>query len=222
MRTMILMSAGVSLAFALTYFAVLPRTPVPAAPAKALTLSEIQRRRDAHREATAASAPVVVPTKVTSRAASDEPVGRFADAKEQLNRSMVGLPFAMSESVTENCNRFGHGCDDVKKVLERMAAEPRDPDWAPRMERFILKWIEVEEGGALRIRALECRHDWCALETASEAQAGIQKSWPLGTNDLYPTSRTYGVEHDLATGIVTYVSVRTWSRREVFLADHRD
>jgi len=209
MRTVIIIVAGACLAFGVTDVIIRP-SPEAKAPSPT-TLSDIQQHREENR-----APPVAKPAPPANSTASNESLGHVADAKEQLNRSMVGLPFERSPSVVNSCDHVRNDlCKQLDRFLERMSAEPRDPDWAPRMEQFIVRSLAVEEEGALRIRALECRKTRCALEVASEAQQyGIQKTWDLGDVDLKETgAAALGAERDPSTGLVTYVNVHTWLRK---------
>ena len=211
MRTAIVIVAGACVAFGVTYVIVRPRQ---AEPAKPMTLAGIQQRREAGREIDPARSIGATPVNTSVTTVSTEPIGHFADSMEQLDRSMVGLPFEMFESVIRQCRRW-HDCEDMDTFLRRMAAEPRDPDWAPQIEQYIVKALAIEEEGALRVRALECRATRCALEVASEAQQyGIQKTWHVGDLDLISIGPSaYGSEPDPGTGLVTYVNVHTWRRK---------
>lgn len=212
MRTTTFFAASAGVVFAFTYFIVRPAPQAPADPARPLSLAEIQQRRDAHQAAPKPAPPPAL-VKISTRDVSNGPTGRIADAKEQLNRSMVGMPFEMSASVLETCKRW-NDCGRIGTFLERMAAEPRNPEWAPKMEQQLVTVIEIEERNEVRIRALECRRDSCAIEVASESQRGIQRAWRTGAPDLeWSGPSAYGTELDRATGILTYVSVTTLRRK---------
>jgi len=209
---MVVTTVGVLLVFAATFVAL---RPPKSAPEKPMTWADIQQRREAHREAAARREPAARPPMASMQSVTDQPIGRLADAKEQLDRSMVGLPFQMSDSVAGNCRRNpGFPCDDLDQFLERMKAESRDPEWAPAIEQYIVKSLQIEEEGALRIRALECRRTRCALEVASEAQSGIQKAWKMGALDIRESwFAAWGTERDASTGVETRVWVHTWRRK---------
>jgi hypothetical protein len=183
-----------------------------------MTFAEIQQRREANVESRSESTPVMPKPGAAIRAGTNngQPIGYLADATLQLDRSMVGLPFEMSGSVVDQCERWQHWCDELDKFLARMAGEPRDPAWAPQVEQFIVKQLAVTERNALRIRALECRSTRCALEVASESQSGVRHEglWNYGNLDLeWDGASAVGWELDPSTGVQTYVEVETWIRR---------
>lgn len=212
MRASIYLVLGTSLAFAAGYLVLRSKGIAATQPAMTRTLADGQQRREVDRLAPSVRESASTPTQETLTGKND-PIGRLADAEGQLDRSMVGLPFALSKSVTEACKERGD-CEDLEIFLVKMAAEPRNPDWAPRMERYIVQSIQREEDGALRIRALECRTTRCAIEVASEAQMGIQKSWKFDGELRLEGASGYGRELERDTAILTKVMVHTWRSKD--------
>lgn len=88
------------------------------------------------------------------------------------DRSVVGQPFPVSESVNEACKPTKPGvfrwesCGEVSQLLAQMATEPRDEQWAVAKEEVLRAHTE-KEPGRFTIRALECRKSICFVETAS-------------------------------------------------------
>ena len=136
------------------------------------------------------------------------------------DRRMIGVSFELSKSVQANCRMWGD-CSDMRAFLERMAAEPRNDEWARAMESRIEKAVMSGERGKFRIRALECRRDRCALEVASEVDnIGPYFDSDPGFNEIMIARPGYfGHESDPQTGIETLVSAQIWQTMESFSAE---
>src|SRR5690349_4221275 len=99
-RASIYLVLGTSLAFAAGYLVLRSKGIAATQPAMTRTLADGQQRREVDRIAPSVRESASTPTQETLTG-KNNPIGRLADAEGQLDRSMVGLPFALSKSVTE-------------------------------------------------------------------------------------------------------------------------
>jgi hypothetical protein len=212
-KTVVLLAAA-ALSAGILLFLTVDSSPEISVP-KPMTLADVQKRRE---ETRAAEAAVVVQSPVVQSPAAASPrvtpPDRWSVMKDPTERSLVGLPFKMSESVELACARRPqwNDCKRLNAFLERMTAEARDPSWAPGMEARIERFTYEGERGQYRIRALECRSTRCALEVASESKnVGISY---VGDNAdrMFPISSAIAAEHDPQTGIRTNVIVQVWQK----------
>jgi hypothetical protein len=81
------------------------------------------------------------------------------------DQSVVGRPFEISESVINGCKAIViEECRVVMASVAKMAAEPRDTQWAKKMEERLQTAADMEGGGKYLIRNLECRTSTCIVE----------------------------------------------------------
>jgi len=99
----------------------------------------------------------------------------IAPEVRSVDHSVVGQPFAVSESILLACKKSPRrgGCEPGIPLLEKMAKEPREEPWASSAEQAIRALVELEPGTdrprpmTYTIRNLECRKSICFVETAS-------------------------------------------------------
>src|SRR5882724_4807676 len=91
---------------------------------------------------------------------SKTPVSTFSG----IDESVVGEAFQVSASVREGCKRDTIECPLVMDSVARMIKEPRDNDWAAKMEEKIQGAVDMQGPGKYVIRNLECRTSICILE----------------------------------------------------------
>lgn len=80
------------------------------------------------------------------------------------------FPFRISASVEERCRTrpapTADSCKAMTKSLQEFAREKRDVEWAEQTEARIRNVVFERQDGT-EIRALECKHTMCAIETES-------------------------------------------------------
>lgn len=105
----------------------------------------------------------------------------------QYDLGVVGTEFTVSPSIREECARDpGELCTEIERVLHLLAEEPRDVTWAGEMEAVIAEFALESAPDGLRIRKLECRTTWCAMETESTQELLPGMSYELmRRHDLY-------------------------------------
>src|SRR5690348_5312285 len=105
MRTATILVLSASVAFAATWFVVRPKPDAVTEAARPMTLAGIQARREAHRGTGPVHREVAAPVGVSPIAEAVESPGGLTRVGESIDRSMVGLPFQVSESVDAICRR---------------------------------------------------------------------------------------------------------------------
>jgi hypothetical protein len=128
-----------------------------------------------------------------------------------IDESLVGQPFQISASIGEGCKNDLIECPLVMASVARMVKEPRDIDWAARMEKRLQAVADMQGAGRYVIRNLECRTSTCILEV--EVRPGTFPRYdPAVTADLRPNALVTGSERD-ASGEVYIVELMDFARR---------
>jgi hypothetical protein len=89
---------------------------------------------------------------------------------QSATEKIVDRTFHVSASVDEACVKLVLFCRNGKALLNALAEEPRDEDWATTTEDLIRKGIARKELPHQTIRALECRSTLCAVEVVSPTE----------------------------------------------------
>ena len=84
-----------------------------------------------------------------------------------IDRSVIGMRFAISDSVNATCKHDPIVCPRIFRALEALAQEPRDTAWATQTEANLQHQIEALGPDKYVIRNLECRTSICAAEVSS-------------------------------------------------------
>lgn len=127
--------------------------------------------------------------------------------------SVIGRPFPLSASVEEDCERFRDEiCTGLRRTLDQMAKEPRDPRWASRIEEVLRNRMITLEPGKFVIRNIECRSSACAVEVESRigSFSGGSGSYEFDkANGIYLDQISHGYERDgnlnVTVTVATYV-----------------
>lgn len=158
-------------------------------------------------------------TSSAGSASRYEAIGSSPDSTDEMEPSaVIGRPFRVSKSIENDCKWMlqqgsSEACDDTHEFLKEMAEEPRDPNWANRMEKQLRHYVATETPG-FDIRALECRESRCALEVAS-VMGLFHGNFAYDT----PMGRQLSLEHDLfayerdLSGARITVTLLPYSRR---------
>jgi hypothetical protein len=133
------------------------------------------------------------------------------DQPQEIDFSVVGSAFPVSESILAACDPTRHAygtdssCEPNRKFLAEFAGEPREEPWATYAERAIRALVELEPGTdtpravTYTIRALECRTSICFVETASiidwfgtqlyyfEKTSGLTAQYPIFSTETDPS-----------------------------------
>jgi hypothetical protein len=140
------------------------------------------------------SASSSTPTIRNHVAIAEKPVARSLLRTDQ---SVVGQPFEISASVKQGCVGDTVECPLVFASVARMIQEPRDIDWAVKMEEKIQAAVEKQRPGAYMIRNLECRTTICILELECHDGPFVARYDQAITSSLRPNALTIGVpEYD--------------------------
>ncbi len=179
--------------------------------------SKLERRSDMPSPmATPAKPSLAYPGGAPMQGGSESPTPKSV-AREEPDDSVIGRPFPVSASVEARCrnwaNKADDPCEDVHKLLSRMAQEPRDTAWAAQMEEEIRDQVMTGSPGKYSIRAVECRTSVCAVEVASlfGLYFGPKYDDPLSSK-LEQGIHTWGYEFDASGGRIT-VTVMPFTRR---------
>lgn len=145
-------------------------------------------------------------------------LGTEAEAGEPANQSIGGKPFRVSESVKKYCAADPKimMCAQAMPLLAAMLEEPRDPQWAARVEALIEKSMRVGGKQWIQIRALECRSIHCALEYAvyvNDLDHDVDGSEEL-ERLMDPLTGIVIPEMNSASGKPMMVSVLVWQKRQ--------
>lgn len=90
--------------------------------------------------------------------------------KAEVDKSFVGIPFPVSDSILKACHRYSEEVECEKNFntrLRNFSLEPRDSEWALKTETALEQMIEGE-GLTYFVRNIECRSSMCLLEVDSE------------------------------------------------------
>ena len=115
------------------------------------------------------------PTALRKNDASASSTPSDSDGSTTADLEVVGVPFPVSESVEQRCEKFAaeHGestsCKNIHTLLTKMSQEPRDVAWATTLEATLRRLIAADPK-QFTIRAIECRTSLCAVEVASSNQ----------------------------------------------------
>lgn len=134
------------------------------------------------------------PTTRDYQVIADNSAGRSLSG---IDQSVVGRPFQISASVKQGCMGETVECPLVLASVARMVNQPRDIDWAKKMEEKIQGVVDRQKPGAYLIRNLECRTSTCILEVECRDGPFVARYDQAITSSLRPNALTIGVpEYD--------------------------
>ena len=151
-----------------------------------------------------------------------EPLTKNTDSSSSDPAEVIGRPFPVSATIEDDCKRRADAiCKNVNDKLAKLAQEPRDPVWAPRMEALIEQDVLSVVPGKYQIRNIECRTSLCAVETESNPNIGNEYGAYWGDVGRFPKPLTAFLHTDDVTGGMEisasgshlFVSVVTFTRR---------
>jgi hypothetical protein len=130
-----------------------------------------------------------------------------------IDRSVKGQTFEISTSVKEGCKSDTVECPLVMTSVRRMAEEPRDLDWAAKMEATIQSAFDSQGPDKYVVRNVECRTSICILEVEVHGPGPtIRYEDPIFTS-LRPHAMTIGVREYDSSGASYHVELMDFERR---------
>jgi hypothetical protein len=131
-----------------------------------------------------------------------------------IDESVVGQAFQVSASVREGCTRDAIECPLVMDSVARMIKEPRDIDWAAKMEEKIQGAVDIQGPGKYVIRNLECRTSICILEVEIHVPGAFNGRYEDAIfSSLRPNALTIGVPEYDPSGVPFSVELMDFARR---------
>jgi hypothetical protein len=129
------------------------------------------------------------------------------------DQSVVGIPFAVSDSVEVVCKRRRVNlCEMIHEDLTSLSHEARDLAWAPKIESLIRNKVSSQGPDTYSIRSVDCRSTICAVEVESTADAYISTNYNFQVaNGLAEGRKAFGEEVD-ASGHRVMVSLIVFVR----------
>ena len=151
-----------------------------------------------------------VPTIRDQEAIADKSDAR---APSRIDQAVVGQPFQISASLKEGCKSDTVECPLVMASVARMVNEPRDIDWAIKMEEKIQSAVDKQRPGRYVIRNLECRTTTCILEVESHDGSFVARYDGAITSSLRPNGLTIGVSEYDSSGASYRLELMDFERR---------
>jgi hypothetical protein len=130
-----------------------------------------------------------------------------------IDRSVVGQPFQLSPSVIQSCKSDGVECRLMMKSVAEMVQQPRDIDWATRMEAKLQASVDVEGPDKYVIRNLECRTSTCLLEVEVRVPGAFPRYQDAITAALMPNVMVQGEPEQDSSGGRLIVELMDFKRR---------
>jgi hypothetical protein len=148
--------------------------------------------------------------EMTSTDKSNSPAATFS----RIDESVVGQVFQVSDSVKEGCKSDTIECPLVMASVARMAKEPRDIDWAPRMEEKLQAAVDMQGPGKYVIRNVECRTSTCILEVEVHApEPFVARYDDVIFSSLRPNALTISAPEYDSSGARFSVELMDFARR---------
>jgi len=98
--------------------------------------------------------------------------------------------------------------------VAKMTEEPRDTDWAAKMEEKIQAAVDMQGSGKYVIRNLECRTSICILEVETHVPGGFSGRYDkVITSSLRPNAMTISVREYDSSGTPFHVELMDFERR---------
>jgi hypothetical protein len=131
-----------------------------------------------------------------------------------IDESVVGHAFQISASVRAACKSDAIECPLVMASVAKMAEEPRDVDWAAKMEEKIQAAVDMPGPGKYAIRNLECRTSICILEVEVHVPGAFNGRYEdVIFSSLKPNAMTISVLEYDQSGIPFHVELMDFQRR---------
>jgi hypothetical protein len=131
-----------------------------------------------------------------------------------IDQSVAGQAFQVSGSVKEGCKHDTIECPLVMASIARMIKEPREIDWAAKMEERIQTAVDMQGPGKYVIRNLECRASTCILEVEVHVPGAFNGRYEdVITSSLRPNAMTIGVPEYDPSGTPFHVELMDFARR---------
>jgi hypothetical protein len=130
-----------------------------------------------------------------------------------IDKSVIGQPFEISASVKAVCKYDTIECPLVMASVKRMAEEPRDVDWAAKMEATIQSAFDSEGPGKFVIRNVECRTSICILEVEVHVQGTSIRYESAISSSLRPHAMTFAPRVYDSSGESYSVELMDFERR---------
>jgi hypothetical protein len=131
-----------------------------------------------------------------------------------IDESVVGHAFQISASVRAGCKSDAVECPLVMASVAKMAEEPRDIDWATKMEEKIQAAVDMQGPGKYTIRNLECRTSICILELENRVPGAFGGRYEkVIASSLRPNAMTISVPEYDSSGTPFHVELMDFERR---------
>ena len=130
-----------------------------------------------------------------------------------IDKSVKGQTFEISASVKEGCKSDAVECPLVMASVGRMAEEPRDMDWAAKMEATIQSAFDSQGPDKYVIRNVECRTSICILEVEVHGLGPTIRYEDAIFSSLRPHAMTIGVREYDSSGASYHVELMDFERR---------
>jgi hypothetical protein len=134
-------------------------------------------------------------------------------ASSEIDESFVGQPFTISASIEEGCKSDTIECPLVMASVGKMVKEPRDVQWATKMEATIQSAFDSQGSGKYAIRNVECRTSLCILEVEVHVLGPVVRYEDAIFSRLRPNAMTIGVNEYDASGASFLVELMDFERR---------
>jgi hypothetical protein len=131
-----------------------------------------------------------------------------------IDESVVDQPFQISASIREGCKGDTIECQLVMTSVARLVKEPRDIDWAAKVEEKIQAAVDTQGPGRYVIRNLECRTSTCVLEVEVHVPGAFNGRYDDSLfSSLRPNAMTISVPEYDASGTRFHVELMDFARR---------
>jgi hypothetical protein len=130
-----------------------------------------------------------------------------------IDESVVGQAFQISASVRDGCVGENIECPLVMASVAKMVSEPRDIEWAARMEEILQAAADKAGYGKFSIRNVECRASICILEIAVRVHETFPRFEPFISSVLRANGAAIGLAESDPSNQRYVVELMDFSRR---------
>jgi len=130
----------------------------------------------------------------------------------RIDESVRGQTFDISASIKQGCKSDHIECPLVMASVGKMVKEPRDMDWAAKMEATIQSAFDSQGSGNYVIRNVECRTSICILEVEGHVPEATNRYEGAIVSSLRAHALTSVREHD-SSGASYRVELMDFERR---------
>jgi hypothetical protein len=134
-------------------------------------------------------------------------------AKAQEEKAINDIAIRRVSAPSEGCKIDTNACPIVMESLARMVKEPRDFQWASKMEETIQAAVDVHGPGIYVTRNLECRTSTCILEVEVRVPGAFPEFESVITSSLRPNEMTISEPEYDPSGATFYVELMDFARR---------